>query len=38
MQRQETDFQEKFEEVWTESCVGGTIQKGEVKNALHVMG
>jgi len=38
MQRQDTDFNEKFEEVWAESCTGGTIQKGEVKGALDVMG
>jgi len=38
MQRQDTDFEVKFEEVWEQSCSGGDIKEGEVKAALDVLG
>jgi len=38
MIRQESDFEDKFEEVWQESCQSGNIKEGEVKHALDVMG
>lgn len=42
MQRQDTDFDDKFEEVWQESCKSsgsnGNLKEGQVKDALDVMG